>query len=151
MRFLSGAFTLLFAALFASCIRVKPLEFTGIRQFTVHSISNKGMEGDVHVRVRNPNNFGFKIYKGHADFTFAGVNLGTASMNDRVKIRGGQDSVYVFHIKTDFSDFSLEDILRVLAAGSRQESLEINGHVTAGKFLIRKKVPVALKEPVLLR
>jgi hypothetical protein len=134
----------------ASC-RMRAVEVTAIDSFSVSTISEKGLEGDIRVSIRNPNRIGFKIAAGQVAVDFAGARLGNAKLSTPVKIGAGKEATYTFHIVSDFSSLSLGDILRVLQGGIRNEPLEINGTVTARHFPVTKRLPVSVKAPVKIR
>jgi LEA14-like dessication related protein len=136
---------------FAFCIHLQQPEFLGVQGFSVRKIDTQGIEGDVFIRIKNPNRFAFRVYPGEVDVSFSGVHLGKARLDKAVKIKAGGEGDYGFHVKSDFKEIRLNEILRLISAAGRQEEVVVKGEVKAGRFFYRKKFPVELREKISLR
>ncbi|MBS1650525.1 MAG: LEA type 2 family protein [Bacteroidetes bacterium] len=134
---------------FISCKPLKEAEFTGIKNFKINKINQSGIDADVAIGIKNPNNIGFNVYPSNFNVVISGVNLGTAHSTKRVKIKAKTEKEYNFHLKSDFKSVSLTDILKMLGGGLNFGNIEVKGYVKIGKFLIRKKVPINAKERML--
>ena len=139
------------AVILTSCAPLKDLEFTGLKGFRVDEIGTKGIKGDVMVSIRNPNPFGFTIYRSAFDVTYAGVKLGTATLSKKVRIKAREERDYAFRLESDFGSATLSDVMKVLNSASRRERLDVKGDLRAGRLFVRRKFPVALSEPVHLK
>lgn len=136
--------------LLSSSCQIKSLECTAINGFKMEQLNANGISGDVLVTVKNPNRFGFMLYRSSFDVTYGGVKLGKASLKKRVHIKGNSENVYGFHIASDFKDVGLTDVMKLLAGGTRKNQLEINGKLFAGKFGLKKSFAVNLKDYIRL-
>jgi hypothetical protein len=134
-----------------SCRDIKNLEFTGLKGFTVEHIASDGIKGEVHVGIRNPNGFGFRIKKSVFDVSYAGVSLGQAKLAKAVRIRGNEERTYGFSLESDFREKNLTDVMKLLGGASRREALEVKGDLRAGTLFITRKFPLSLREPVKLK
>jgi LEA14-like dessication related protein len=141
-------FTLIF--LFTACANIKEVQYTGVKGFKVNKMDVGGINGDVMLGIKNPNPFGFSIYRSKFDVTYNGVNLGTAKLSHRVHIDANAERTYAFNLKSDFKNANLADIMKLLGGGARG-TMQIKGNLKAGKFfLFRKKFPIDMKERVSL-
>jgi LEA14-like dessication related protein len=102
----------------SSCYNLKEVQYTGVQGFKVDRISTSGLEGDVILGVKNPNTFGFSIYKSEFDVTYSGVYLGKAKLAKRVFIKGKTEENYGFHLVSDFKDVNLLDVMKLLSGAS---------------------------------
>jgi LEA14-like dessication related protein len=134
----------------ASCSGMKEVQCTGVKGFTVSRIDTKGIDGQVLLGVKNPNSFGFSIYKSEFDITYGGIYLGKAKLAKRVHIHKNAEETYEFHLTKDFKDINLLDVMKLLNGASLKNSIEVKGDLKVGKFLIKKKIAVDVKEKVKL-
>lgn len=139
----------IFLLVLQSCKDFKEVQYTGVKGFKVDKLDISGLEGDIMVGIKNPNSFGFSFYKSSFDVTYNGVNLGTAHLTKRVHINANGEETYPFKINSSFKNTSLTDVMKIMQSGSSGK-IQIKGNLKAGKFLLRKKFPVDLKERVSL-
>lgn len=140
------SFTLIFLC---SCREIKEVECTGIKGFKLNKINTEGINSEVKVSIRNPNPFGFTIYKSEFDVLFGGIKLGKAKLNDKVKISANKEETYTFFLNADFKGISLSDILKLLESFTSKGELEVKGNLNVGKWFVKKSFPVNVKEKVL--
>src|SRR4051812_12698695 len=95
-----------FAMLLAltSCHDIKEVQCTGVKGFKVNKLDTKGVDADILLGIKNPNTFGFSIYKSAFDVTYSGIYLGKAKLTKRVHIHGKAEEVYSFNLTNDFKD-----------------------------------------------
>ena len=132
------------------CKELKELQYTGVKGFKVNKISAEGIDADILLGIKNPNNYGFSIYKSNFDVTYSGIYLGKARLTKKVHINGNAEETYSFNLKSDFKNVNLTDVIRLLGGTSKKGTLEIKGDLKAGKFYLKKKFPVDVKEKVSL-
>jgi LEA14-like dessication related protein len=149
IRPLLPIFILLSVFLF-SCRDLRELQVTGVKGFTVKKIDTKGVEGDILLGLKNPNPYGFSIYKSTFDVSYSGIYLGKAKLAKRVRIKANQEDTYAFNLKGDLSQVNLVDVMKLLNGSSFKNTIEIKGNLRAGKFYLIKKIPVDVKENIRL-
>jgi LEA14-like dessication related protein len=135
------------AFLFTGC-RMQEVQCTGVKGFKVNSISAAGIDGDIMLGIKNPNNFGFSIYKSDFNVTYSGVFLGKARLSKRVHIGANAEVTNVLNLKNDFKNVNLMDVMKLLGGAARKGQLEIQGDLNVGKFYFRKKLPVNVQERI---
>jgi LEA14-like dessication related protein len=132
-----------------SCAEFKEVEVTQIGQVKIIKVSDKGIEMEIGVKIKNPNAYGFTIYRSSFNVTLAGTDLGTARLDKKVKIKGNSEDMHVFHIVAGVDKLmsgGLGGIFGLLAKKSGE--LQIKGNLKVGKFLIRKSIPIERKQRV---
>lgn len=132
--------------LLTSCGSMKEITCTGVKGFKINKIGMEGIDGDLILRLKNPNNFGFSIYKSEFDVTYSGIYLGKATLDKKVRIKRQSEEDYSFHLKKDFKDVNLVDVMKLLKGATFKNTVEVKGDLKVGKFYVRKRVPVDLKE-----
>lgn len=131
--------------LFISCKDFKELQLTGLKGFKINKIDTKGIDADILLGVKNPNSIGFSVYRSEFDVVYNGINLGKARSSKRVHIDGNADKTYSFNLKSDFKDINLMDIMKLVQGGGNG-MVQVKGDLKAGKFWLKKKIPVDVKE-----
>lgn len=141
---------LFFAALFflSSCTSIKNVECTGIKGFKVHKVNTEGINSEVMLTIKNPNNFGFYIYPSEFDVMYAGIRLGKAKLEKKVAITKNAEETYPFELAGDFKGISLADIMKLLESLTRKGELHIKGDLKVGKLLMKKTFPVEVKRKI---
>jgi LEA14-like dessication related protein len=132
------------------CRDIKEVHCTGVKGFKVNHINTSGIDGDILLGIKNPNNFGFSIYKSAFDVTYSGIYLGKARLTRRVFIRKNAEETYSFNLKSDFKNVNLMDVMKLLQGATSKGSIEVKGDLKVGKLLLRKSVPVDVKEKIRL-
>ncbi len=133
-----------------SCSPLKEVECSGVKGFEIKKIDMAGIEGNLLLEIKNPNRYTFVIYPSEFDIVYSGVALGKARLVKAVKVKGSAEEVYGFHLQKEFKDIALNDVLKLLNGGVFKNTIEVKGNLKIGRFLIRKKIPVDLKEKVRL-
>ncbi len=139
---------LLVCVLFTNCRDFKEVQCTGVKGFNVNAVNMQGIDADIMLGVKNPNHIGFSIYKSEFDVVYGGVHLGKAKLTKRVHINANTEETYAFNLKSDFKGANLPDIMKIVSGALGKGMLEVTGDLKAGKFLIRKRFPVNVKERV---
>ncbi|WP_317899582.1 LEA type 2 family protein [Aurantibacillus circumpalustris] len=136
--------------LFTNCRDYKEIQTTGVKGFKVNKISTEGIDGDIMIGIKNPNNFGFSIYKSAFDVNYSGVYLGKAKLTKRVHISANEEEVYSFNLKNDFKGANLPDVMKLLSGAMFKNTIEVRGNLKVGKFHFKKKIPIKISEKVKL-
>lgn len=133
---------------FASC-RIQPISFSGVENTKLGALSQKGVEADITVRIKNPNSLSVTIYKSEFDLFLNGLSVGKAAIAKKVKIKGNTEASYTFKIKSDFSKLTLNELPQLLSiALTKNAKIGLKGEIKGGKFFIKKKFPVEVNQSV---
>jgi len=128
-----------------SCKPIQEAQYTGVKDFKINSVNLKGIDANMVIGIKNPNNFSFSVYRSEFDVSLFGVHIGKAKLKRRVKIRGNTEKSYTFNIKSSFKDVNPADLMKLMAGGNFG-TIHVKGNIKAGKFYLRKKIPVDMKE-----
>jgi LEA14-like dessication related protein len=142
------AIILISVLLFISCKDFKEAQCTGVKGFKVNKIDMNGIDADVILGIKNPNNMGFSIYPSDFDVTISGINLGKAKMRKRVHIAGNSEKDYSFNLKSSFKDMNMMDVMKLVNSGGLHGTITVKGDLKAGKLYLKKKFPVNEKHSI---
>jgi LEA14-like dessication related protein len=134
--------------LIVGCRDFKEIQCTGVKGFKINNISTEGISADIFLTLKNPNKYGFSIYKSECDVTYSGIYLGKARLSKRVHIKAQAEETYGFTLANDFKNVNLMEVMKLLNAATRKDLLEVKGNIRAGKFYLKKKFPVDVKEKI---
>ncbi len=135
--------------LFNSCKEFKEVQVTGVKSFRLTKVGQDGIEGEVIFGIKNPNDNGFSIYPSEFDITYSGMKMGKARLYKRVHINGHSEKPYVFKLKTDLKDLNLMDVMGLMGGGGgKLGNIQVKGTLKAGKFYIKKRIPVDFSEKI---
>ena len=127
--------------LFSSCKELQDIKVIAVEGFHMNKLNVDGIEAEIQLKIKNENAMGFSIYPSEFDIAFSGIRLGKAKLHKRVHINGNSEKVYSFILKSGFGDLNILDLTRLLNSGNLGK-IEVTGDLKAGKFFIKKKVPV---------
>lgn len=133
--------------LLGGCKDFQEIQVAGVDGFNLNKISTDGIEAEVRLRIKNPNQSGFSIYPSEFDVVYSGVRLGKARLHKRVHIDGHSEKVYTFQLRTNFGEMNLLDATKLLNI-SNHGTIELTGDLQAGKFYLKKRFPVNFKEKI---
>lgn len=145
MQKISFCLTILFVLVFTSCKDFKEAECTGVKGFKINKVNTEGIDADIILGIKNPNTVGFSIYPSDFDINLSGIGLGQAKLKHRVHIDANTEKNYTFTLKSSFKDMNMLDIMKLVNAGSAG-TIRVKGDLKAGKFYLKKKFPVDVKE-----
>lgn len=128
-----------------SCKNFKEAECTGVKGFKVNSVNTSGIDADVILGIKNPNTIGFSIYPSEFDVVLSGIKLGKAKMKKRVHIAANDEREYSFNLKSSFKDMNVADVMKLMSS-QNFGTIQVNGDLKAGKFYLKKKFPVNVKQ-----
>ena len=140
-------FFILISLIFISCKNYKEITVTNVDSFYLNKITTEKIEAELNVKINNPNTMGFSIYPSECEVVFSGIRLGKAKLNKRVHIDGKAEKVYTFKLNSKIADLNPLDALRLLNL-DRLGNIEVKGELKAGKFYLKKKIPVNYTDKV---
>jgi LEA14-like dessication related protein len=132
---------------FTSCKDFKEAQCTGVKGFKINKIGPQGIDADILLGIKNPNQMGFSIYRSEFDVIYSGINLGKAKLSKRVRIAANTEKTYSFNLKSNFKDANPMDVMKLVGGGGKG-MIEVIGDLKAGKFYLKKRFPVKIKERV---
>ena len=91
------------------------------------------------------------IYSGEFDVKYEGIDIGSTKLIEKVFIEANSEKSYEFNFKSDFKQLDLMDIMKLISSISAKGNIELKGDLYVGRFYIKKKIPILLKENVGLK
>ena len=111
--------------------------------------SQKGVEAEISVQIKNPNWFGFAIYKSGMQVQLDGIDVGEAKLKDKVHVRPKSDKLHTFTIEADFSKLNPADYTKLLMmVQKRSVNANIKGELKVGNLFYKKKLPVNINQRI---
>lgn len=139
--------TSFFIICFTNCKDFKEAQCTGVKGFKINKIGPQGIDADIILGIKNPNKMSFAVYRSEFDVIYSGIKLGKAKLSKKVKIAGETEKNYSFNLKSNFKDANPMDVMKLITGGGKG-MVEVNGDLKAGKFYLKKRFPVKVKERV---
>lgn len=141
---------IIFPVLFLfSCKEYQEIKVSDVKSFRLTKVSKEAVEGEVILGITNPNSMGFSIYPSEFDVVYSGINLGKARLYKRVRIGPNAEKDYVFKLRSDLKGVNLMDLLGLFTGGSsRLGQIQVKGDLKAGKFFLKRRFPVDLKQKI---
>ncbi len=140
-------FPIVFLLCLTACKDLQQVNVTNVDSFTFSKVSMKEIEGELQLKIKNPNSVGFSIYPSEFDIIYGDISLGKAKLHKRVHIGANTEKSYTFKLKTNPENLNVFDILKLVnSAGSG--TIQLKGDLKVGKLLVRKKYPVNYKDKI---
>lgn len=127
------------------CKNYQQVVCTGVKGFKINKINQQGLDANVILGIKNPNQTSFSIYKSEFEIKYGGLNLGKAVLAKKVRINANTEDEYSFNLKSNFKDINLMEVMGLLLNGGKG-MMEVKGDIVAGKFYFKKRFPVNVTE-----
>lgn len=143
------ALLLLLSVTFFSCKQLEELNVSNVESFNMTKITPEKLEGEIGIKINNPNKMGFSIYPSEFAINFSGMDLGKARLYKKVRIAGNSEKVYIFKLNSDLSALNPLELLKLFSS-EKLGNIEVKGNLKVGKFLLRRKIPISYIDKVKL-
>ena len=146
---LKALLLLLLSVTFFSCKQLEELNVSNVESFNMTKITPEKLEGEIGIKINNPNKMGFSIYPSEFAINFSGMDLGKARLYKKVRIAGNSEKVYIFKLNSDLSALNPLELLKLFSS-EKLGNIEVKGNLKVGKFLLRRKIPISYIDKVKL-
>ncbi len=135
----------------SSCLEYKEVEVVKVIDVGIKDISAKGVDVEVAMQVKNPNNYNISIVNSDLNLFLRGNKMGTATIKEKVTLKKKSNAVYRFILQSSFKDIAGGG-LPVLMGLMTEPTMEVQilGDIKAQAKGFSKKVPVDFTEKVKL-
>lgn len=133
----------------SSCMTYEDIEMEEITNVDFKKISAKRIKVIVSAKINNPNNYPITIVKGNLDIHLSGMKIGTALIEDKVKLPKNSRMVHEFGLETDLASIKkglMGSVFSVLT--DKAVPLRLLGAIKARVVLAGKKFEVDYTEPI---
>ena len=135
---------------FSGCGDFKEVQISQISGVKVLKVSDKGIELELGMKIKNPNAWAFTIYRSAFHVSLGETDLGIARLTHKERVGAHSEEVHTFHINTTFDKLAQGGVGNLIAlfASRRNPEIQIKGNLKVGKFLIRKSIAIDKKQKV---
>jgi LEA14-like dessication related protein len=127
---------------------LEPITPTGIQdlKFGQVDILKGTVDGEMGLKINNPNNFAVTVYSVELDVTIAGISMGHVKMDDKLKIEKNTEAVYPVKINATLTDV-LGGIPKILdAIRKKQSKVQLTGSIKVGSGIFKHTFLINLNE-----
>ncbi len=139
------------SALFSSCkqSQMLPLSLTGHNGLKISSVSLSGLNGEVKIKIKNPNTEDVKLFRSDLDIKLNDIPIGIAKVKKRTVIPANSEVEEVLYLKTDFSKMGYSDVPKIIKmVRNKNVTLSVNGNLKNGRTFNKTLTPVEIRDTV---
>jgi LEA14-like dessication related protein len=140
-------FPFLLILLISGC-RLQPIVPSGVQDVKFGNVDMmKGtVNGELGLKINNPNNFAVTVYLIELDVTVAGVSMGHVKLEDKFKIEKNTEAVYPVKISATLTDL-INGIPKILAAiQKKQSNVMLTGNIRVGSGIFKHTFPININQ-----
>lgn len=142
-------FVLLLAVTLFSCKNYEQVTIGKAEGMKLLDYSQKSIKAQVGIKIKNPNRFGFGIYKSSLQINLDGADVGEAKLSKKVRVKPTSDDVHYFNFEADLSKLSPLDYAKLIGmAQKRSVNATIKGELKVGNLFYKKKIPVNITQRI---
>jgi LEA14-like dessication related protein len=145
------ALVIVTALSFSGCAEFQEVQITQISGVKILKMTDKGVDLEIGMKIKNPNGYGFTVYPSTFDIKLSGTDLGLAHLQKKEKVSAHSEDVHTFQISTTFDKLLEGGFANIIGLFSNKNAeIEIKGDLKAGRFLLRKSIPIYRKQKALM-
>lgn len=136
-------------ALLSSCLKYEEVKVLGVEDVAVKKFSAKGVELEISVKIKNPNNYKISIVSSDLDLYVNRNKAGKATIMDKIVIPKHSEEIHRFIVQANYKEVMAGlkgGIFSILTGGS--VPLRIKGKITAKAKMLRKSFDVDITKKV---
>jgi LEA14-like dessication related protein len=140
-------FPFILILLISGC-RLQPIIPSGVQDVKFGNVDMmKGtVNGELGLKINNPNNFAVTVYLIELDVTVAGVSMGHVKLEDKFKIEKNTEAVYPVKISATLTDL-INGIPKILAAiQKKQSNVVLTGNIRVGSGIFKHTFPININQ-----
>ncbi len=146
-----GFLLLLVATVITSCITYKEVQYSGIKNVAIESVSMKEIKLKITASATNPNDYKIKILNGSFDIKSEDFQFGTFKLSEKVTIPANSKGDINIYVETKVKSLFSSSLMKLMAnVKGNNIPITIDGYVTAKAKLFRKKVKFSKTENISL-
>ncbi|MEO5643520.1 MAG: LEA type 2 family protein [Bacteroidia bacterium] len=134
--------------LLISGCKLQPIVPTGVQDVKFGNVDMMSgtVNGELGLKINNPNNFAVTVYLIELDVTVAGVSMGHVKLEDKFKIDKNTESVYPVKVSATLTDL-INGIPKILQAIQRKQSnVILTGNIKVGSGVFKHTFPVNINQ-----
>ena len=134
--------------LLISGCKLKPIIPSGVQdvKFGKIDMMTGNVNGELGLKINNPNNFAVTVYLIELDVNVAGVSLGHVKLEDKFKIEKNAETVYPVKVTATLADV-MSGIPKILAAiQKKQSNVVLTGNIRVGSGIFKHTFPININQ-----
>lgn len=139
----------IFSIFFSSCGNFQEVSISKIENLKILNFSSDGIEVGLGITIKNPNAVGFSVYSTSFDVKLNDVFIGTASIKNKVNIKGHSEEVQNFVFQSDLSQLNIMALPKILSIiQDKNVNVFVDGNLKVGNLFYKRNIPVSLKQNI---
>jgi LEA14-like dessication related protein len=134
--------------LLLSGCKLKPIIPSGVQdvKFGTVDMATGTVNGELGLKINNPNSFAVTVYLIELDVTIAGVPMGHVKLEDKFKIEKNAEAVYPVKISATLTDL-FNGIPKILTAiQKKQSNVALTGNIKVGSGVFKHNFPININQ-----
>lgn len=138
----------LFMLLLNSC-DVKPVEIVSIDGVKINKINEQGVEIDITVTLKNPNNMRFTVTGADLVGDLNGISLGDIKLENKVRIPRNSEKSHTFRVSSSVANILAGGISSVISAFTKgAPTVKIKGDLKVRSWLMTRRFPIEFTKKI---
>lgn len=135
----------------SGCMTYKEVEMVKVTDVSVKNFSTKGVQIEVSMQIKNPNNYKISIVDSDLDLFVTGKKMGSATIENKITLPKRSNEVHRFLIQTKLENMASGALPIMMAVmGGKAIEIGVQGDIKARAKGLSKKFPVDFTEKVKL-
>ena len=139
---------ILIATLFTGCWSYEEVEMLGVENVEVANLSDKALDVEVTVKIRNPNNYKITIVGSDLDMVLNGQSMGKAKLKNQVVIPKNSNQSHKVLISGDPKALLSNPLGALMGLMGKSMEVGVKGKVKVRARFITKSFDVDIKERI---
>jgi len=131
------------------CMTYKEVEIIEVTDVSLKQFTAKGVEVEVAMQIKNPNNYNISIVDSDLELFAKGSRVGIAKVEKKITLLKKSNQIHRFIIKASLKDLGIGAIpLAMSVLGGEPIDIHIKGDIKAKAKGVGKRFPVDFKKTV---
>lgn len=138
------------ALIFNACTLLKPIEYKGVKEPKVNSLTLSEIDVNFKVALENQNRFKIKVKKCRLFITVENIELGWVELDEKTVLLAKQTSLLSLNFKVKFSDLLKNNIsiTSLMKLNNKEVTINAKGFVVGAARGIPIRLPIDKTEKI---
>ena len=134
----------------AACVDYKDVSLVSFENMNITKISPDGIEGDIALKIKNPNDYKIKVGTKDLIFSLNNNPVGEANLKETITLNKNSEEVYTAKLIVTIPEDGKIDLGRIVLFSGGNISMQLKGEITGKAKGISKTVPVDISQKISL-
>lgn len=131
------------------CLQYKEVEVVKVTEVGVKKIALTGIDIEVAMQIKNPNNYDISIVDSDLTLFAEGEKVGVAQVKEKVTLKKKSNKIYRFTVHTSSEDILSSAVPLLMSYfGKDNVTLKVDGTLKARAKGLSKRFPVNFEERI---